>query len=158
MKQTTVHVVLPENWYEVPDCQPRMYRTRSEESGVLQLSLLPPIEPEGDEDLQARLREMIADQPDLGEEIAAATEQTDLGPMATLVYKSPRVGLFQVWLIPAQATLFATYTMGELGRAEYEMRDAAHILRGIRFVSSLDNFEAYSPPPEADARPWWKVW
>lgn len=156
MKQTTVHVVLPENWYEVPDCHPRMYRTRSEESGVLQLSLLPPIEPDGD--LQARLREMISDHPDLGEEIAAATEQTPLGPMATLVYKNARAGLFQVWLIPAQATLFATYTMGELGRAEYEMRDSAHILRGIRFVSSLDTFEPYSPPPETDARPWWKVW
>lgn len=154
MKITTLHVALPENWFEVPDSKPREFRSRDEDSGCLQITLNPPL----DADLLATLRALLSGIPDIGEEQASALEDFPIGPAATLLFKSPRVGLFQAWLISRPNTsLFATYTMASLARAEYELRESAHILRGLRFVSTLDTFEPYAPPPD-EKRPWWKLW
>lgn len=156
MKLTTLHVALPENWHEVPDMQPRLFRSLSEDSGCLQLSLLPALE--SPDDLLGQLRAMLVDQPDLGDEIDAATEETASGPMATVSYKHPHTHrLFQAWIIAGPATVFATYAMGASpARADYETRESANILRALRFVSTLDSFEAYAPAEEK--RAWWKIW
>lgn len=155
MKITTLHVALPENWFEVPDARPRQFRSRDEDSGCLQISFNPPLEP--DTEILAKLRDLMAAQPDL-EEQAAASEELPVGPCVTILFKSRQVGLFQAWLIARpDVSLFATYTMGSVARAQYELNESAHIIRGLRFVSTLDSFEAYSPPPEP-TRPWWKLW
>lgn len=136
--------------------QPRLFRSLSEDSGCLQLSLLPPLD--SADDLVGRLRALLADQTDLGDEVSSMEETTHSGPMATLLYKNPRnQGLFQAWLLAGPSTVFATYTMGASpARADYELRESTLILRGLRFVSTMENFEAYSPPEEK--RAWWKIW
>mgnify|MGYP001197129737 CR=1 FL=1 len=156
MKLTNLHVVLPENWFEVPDVKPREFRSIDDETGRLQISLNPPLAP--DTDPLNDLRLILAGTSDLGEEQAAELDEFPTGPVATLLFKSPRVGLFQAWLIShPDASIFATYTMGSLARAQYELRESSHILRGMRIVSTMDDFVPYSPPPE-EPRPWWKFW
>lgn len=156
MKITSLHVALPDNWFEVPDANPREFRSIDEETGRLQISINPPLAP--DADLIIELRLILAGFTDLGLEESAALDEFPTGPVATLLFNSPRVGLFQAWLISHPgASIFATYTMGSLGRAQYELRESALILRGLRIVSTMDDFEPYAPPPE-EPRPWWKFW
>lgn len=157
MKYTTLHIALPENWHEVPDMQPRLFRSQSEDSGCLQLSLLPVLETP--EDLVGQLRSHLANAPDLGEELSATEEEAPLGPMASILYRNAATGaLFRAWMIAGPATVFGTYTMGALGRADYEMKECATILRGLRFVSTLETFDVYSPAAEETEKPWWRVW
>src|SRR5690606_30055632 len=113
MKYTTLHIPLPENWYEVPDMQPRLIRSHSEDSGCLQLSLLPVLETP--EDLIGQLRSHLTNTADLGEEQSATEEEAPLGPMASILYRHARTGvIFRAWMIAGPATVFATYTMGAL--------------------------------------------
>ena len=130
-----MEVVIPlaDRWHEIPGETPRAFRRPEEESGWLQISLHPPqAEAIGNSaKATALLKELLKDQKDLGEECGTTCMDSAAGIMAVSVWKSPKRGLLQFWLIPCEVAVFASYTMGNPARAKQEAGEAHQMMKGL---------------------------
>jgi hypothetical protein len=136
------NVFLPDDWYEVPG-DSRAYRRRSEGSGWLRLTLLPPereLATDGDA-VVARLEELIEQfgGPDTGEKIGSAYGPCNEGLLATSLWKSPRYGILRFWLIPGRMTLFACFEMGDPESVGQETSDAQDMMESVHFTQIRDS-------------------
>jgi hypothetical protein len=128
---------LPDGWYEA-EREPgaHCYRRRVEGSGELRVSLQPPLAGRvrsgrrAEQEL-ARLVAGLGADLDLGERLALTSGRCALGVYATALCKSERHGLLQFWLIPAEATVFASYTMGSLDAVKQDLAEAMQIMRQV---------------------------
>jgi len=127
---------LPTGWYEVPGESPRAFRSGNPDSGILQISLLPPPDREipGNAGVEEQLERLLDGlDMELGERLSLTSEKARSGIVATALYKRPKHGLVQYWLIPGEVTIFATYTMGNPGNATAEFAQAAKIMKTAGF-------------------------
>ncbi|MCY3022306.1 MAG: hypothetical protein NTW87_25115 [Planctomycetota bacterium] len=127
-----LRLTLVAGWYEEPGKSPRTFRRRADGSGVLQISLQPPLKRkvttgEEAENELARLLDSLG--MDLGERQLMAHDKCSSGILATAIYKSQKQGLLQFWLIPREVTVFASYTMGSLETVRQEVAEANEMVK-----------------------------
>jgi hypothetical protein len=142
-RRRQLKVALPANWYEVPGQSPRAYRREGERTGWLRVSFYPPLgaptadDASSDEDAAALLSKRLSGLGvDLGMKLVESHGPCDAGMMATSVWRSAKQGLQQFWLIPAEVSVFATYTAGNLQTAKEEMAEAHVIMKTVHFCES----------------------
>lgn len=128
-------VSLPDGWYEVGKQSPRLYRRRETGAGSLQISLQPPLGKTittGPELEQEFLKHLERLGPDLGERWMVTNDVCQAGLLATAMYKSPKYGFMQFWVIHSDVSVFATYIMGSLDTVAVEGPQAGVIVKSIR--------------------------
>jgi hypothetical protein len=129
---------LPDGWREIPGETPRTYTRRAEGSGLLQLSLEPPLDPrvtsgaDAEKEL-SQLLDSIGKKMDLGKRISLSHEECASGIMAFADYQSDKHGPLRFWLIPAEVTVIASYTDGRPTVAEPEIAEAHRTLKAAKF-------------------------
>ena len=129
---------LPDGWQEISGKSPRTYTRRAEGSGVLQLSLQPPLDrpittgTDAEKEL-SELLDSIGKDMDLGKRLSMSHEDCASGIMAFADYQSEKHGPMRFWLIPTELTVFATYTDGRATVAEPEIADAHRSLKAAKF-------------------------
>ena len=139
MKKHTLHIRIPPNWFEVPNKIPRSYRRRSNGSGWVQISLYPPeTELNGDgEKIRTKLNNLLKSlDMDFGKEITGMHLPCASGTMATSMYQSPKQGLLQFWLIPSDALIFVSYTMGDILTVKEEVAEAHKFIAELKFETN----------------------
>lgn len=142
MKHRTLNLQLPLGWYEVEGAQTPTFRRHGQKSGVLQLTMLPPVELADGEQALAYLHEWIAGlgrSP--GSPVSSGHEECAEGILAFATYKHAHDGQLEFWLIPAEATVFAEWRMGSISTAGLERAQAHEILRTMRF----EDYESDEP-------------
>src|SRR5690242_17607775 len=135
MVRRRLNLKFPPDWEPVGG-ENRTYRKKGNETGSLRLSLNPPIDidPNGDEALVEHLRSLVKSTGlDIGSEVHATLARTPIGRLATILFRSPSVGLLQFWLIDSEVAIFASYSMGGLATVEAELMDANGIMKSVFF-------------------------
>ena len=150
MKRRSVIITLPSDWHEVEGARPRAYRRRGPSSGILQISLKPPLDDpiSSGEQALARLDELLAELGPLGKQLASGHDECAAGFMAFALYKHDKNGLMAIWFIPGEVTVFATWQMGSTATAAIERSEAHEIMRQVRFEDS-DPAEPFLDEPDA---------
>jgi hypothetical protein len=132
----TLRVILPSDWCEVPGRSPREYRRQAEGAGVLQVSLQSPqaqLSARPDT-LLAWLQAFIRDSmPELDGAVHEQGLECSAGPCAFSLRRSKQYGLVGLWVIPAEAFVFATYIMGSPDTVKDELADAMTIMESAYF-------------------------
>jgi hypothetical protein len=137
MANRQLFVNFPQTWEAIQD-QSRTFHRKGENTGLLRLSLLPPIEDNCNGDVvSTRLRAtLLSTGMELGKEIQSSHRLCSLGIMATSIWRSPSQGLQQYWMIKTEVLIFVSYVMGSLETVEIEMAEAQQIIDGLRFVDA----------------------
>jgi hypothetical protein len=109
----------------------RAYQPPGPKPGLLIVSLHPPT---GHENPLIALSEQIESfgMPE-SELLHSGITPGAIGSVATMLYRVPKVGLFQFWLVASEVTVFATYEMGAPQNARKEFAEAAQIIEGMCF-------------------------
>ncbi len=135
----TFRLILPADWREIPGQSPRQYKRRVEGAGVFQVSLQPP-RPElhaKPDSLLPWLQAFIQDKmPELEAPVHEMSLECAAGPCAFSLRRSQQYGLIGLWVIAADAFVFATYTMGSPNTAKDEIKDAMLMMESAYFEES----------------------
>ena len=136
LQKRTLLVDIPPGWHEEPGEGTHVYRRDGADSGYLHISLQPPLPQSvtSGAEAEAQLQNLLDNlgMP-LGERVLLTHTDGAVGTIAVAVYKSPERGLLQFWMIPSDATIFASYNMGNLETAKQEMSEAHEIMKNVRW-------------------------
>lgn len=141
-KRQTGHffIELPAGWHQEPGENAFTFKPDGEDTGILQISLQPPFEPNitTTEEAEEKLIELVSQfsgrlGADMGEQVLFTSELGASGFITTARYKGGDTELTQFWMIPTDVTIFATYMVGKPEKAEEEFAAASNIMKTVGF-------------------------
>ena len=145
LNQKRLQVFLPDGWAETDHGNPRQYRNVSlPRGGWLTISVRPPrpgVSGTDRKEDQVLLRQLLqfVGREKWGPPLRTHAGPCSLGRLATAVFRAPRIGLVQVWLLARRdVSVFANFLPGDPQTAEKELEDAQAILESVDQVNAVD--------------------
>ena len=134
-------VELPDSWEEKREAGfPRLYRPNSERAGYFYIGLRP-IDPSivGNGGAALEFLKSVHEGEE-GKTLKAAHEVAEVGVLATIVRRVPKVGIVVQWLAPvSEVGILATYQMGSPETVQQEVQAAARMIATIRWHEVEDS-------------------